>query len=69
LGNITVPTLAICGQEDQLTPVRYHEFFRDHLPNCQLEVVPDSGHWPYAEQPELFDRAVRGFLDSLPNPC
>jgi len=51
-------------REDQLTPVRYHEFFRDQLPNCRLEVIPDSGHWPYAEQPEIFDRAVSGFLDT-----
>ena len=65
LGSIDVPSLAICGNEDQLTPVRYHEFFRDRLPNCGLEVVPDSGHWPYAEQPERFDRAVRKFLDGL----
>lgn len=65
--HIDVPALAICGREDQLTPVRYHEFFRDQLSHCRLEVIPDSGHWPYAEQPEIFDRAVRGFLNGVPS--
>lgn len=65
LGVIDVPALAVCGAEDPLTPVKYHEFFRDRLPDCRLEVIPGAGHWPYFEQPEAFDRAVGGFLADL----
>jgi len=36
LRHIGVPTLAICGQEDPLTPVKYHQYFRDHIPECRL---------------------------------
>ena len=66
LGSIAVPAIAICGDEDPLTPVKYHEYFRDHLPDCSLEVIRGAGHWPHFEQPEAFDAAVRGFLDRPP---
>lgn len=63
--DIAVPTLAICGDEDNLTPVKYHEYLRDHMPNCRLEIIEQAGHWTYIEQPEAFNRAVRLFLDGL----
>ena len=65
LPSIIVPSLAICGDEDEFTPIKYHEYFRDNLPNCQLKIIPDAGHWPFVEQPLLFDRTVLEFLDSL----
>ena len=65
LRHIGVSTLAICGQEDPLTPVRYHEYFRDHISDCRLEVIPGAGHWPHYEQPEAFDRAVLRFVEEL----
>jgi len=64
--DISVPTLAVCGDEDNLTPVKYHIYLRDHMPNCKLEVIPQAGHWPYIEQPAAFTRAVRSFLARLP---
>ena len=65
LPHITVPAFAICGDEDEFTPVKYHEYFRDHLPNCRLEVIAGAGHWPFVEQPEPFDRHILAFLDTL----
>ena len=62
---VEVPSIAICGEQDPLTPVRNHRYFRDQMPNCSLEVIADAGHWPYVEQPEAFDRAVRRFLSSI----
>ena len=63
LPSIIVPSLAICGDEDEFTPIKYHEYFRDKLPNCQLKIISDAGHWPFVEQPELFDHTVLEFLD------
>jgi len=65
LPHIKVPTLAICGAEDPLTPLRYHEFLRDNLPNCTLEVIAGAGHWPFAEQAEDFNTRVLAYLDTL----
>ncbi len=66
LKNIDVPALAICGEEDRLTPPKYHQFFQKNMPRCQLAVIKNAGHWVYVEQPEEFTRVVKAFLDSLP---
>ena len=65
VGTIDVPTLALCGAEDPLTPVKYHQFLHDRMPDCRLEVIGGAGHWPQFEQPEAFDRAVLTFLETL----
>jgi pimeloyl-ACP methyl ester carboxylesterase len=66
LRDIRVPALAICGADDRLTPVKYHEAFAAQIPGCRLEIVERAGHWMFWEQPEAFTRSVRSFLDSLP---
>jgi pimeloyl-ACP methyl ester carboxylesterase len=66
VSDIRVPTLAVCGAEDRLTPVRYHEFLAAKIPGCRLAVIEGAGHWVFWEQPEAFTRTVRAFLDSLP---
>ena len=65
LPHISAPALAICGADDPLTPPKYHEYLTDHLPECTLEVIPDAGHWPFAEQPTAFDASVHAFLATL----
>ena len=67
VANIHTPSIAICGDEDYFTPVKYAEYFRDRMPHCQLAVIPQAGHWTYEEQPETFDRIVRAYLDNLPS--
>jgi pimeloyl-ACP methyl ester carboxylesterase len=64
--DIRVPTLAICGALDRLTPVKYHQFLAAQIPGCRLTVVEEAGHWMFWEQPETFTQTVRSFLDSLP---
>ena len=34
------------------------------FPNAQLKVVANAGHWPHAEQPELFNKLVLQFLNA-----
>jgi pimeloyl-ACP methyl ester carboxylesterase len=63
LRDIAVPALAICGEDDPLTPLKYHEYLRDHLAQCELVIVPGAGHWPFVEQPLVFDEAVLKFLN------
>jgi pimeloyl-ACP methyl ester carboxylesterase len=67
VGKIKTPAIAICGDEDYFTPPKYARYFHDRMPNCQLEIIPRAGHWAYQEQPETFDRIVRGYLNKLPH--
>ncbi|MCZ6876307.1 MAG: alpha/beta hydrolase [bacterium] len=64
--DIDTPALAVCGDEDNLTPVKYHKYLRDQMPNCTMEIIHQAGHWTYLEQPEAFTGVVKAFLDRLP---
>jgi pimeloyl-ACP methyl ester carboxylesterase len=35
------------------------------IPGAQLVVVPRSGHYPNVDEPEIFNRAVRDFLERV----
>jgi pimeloyl-ACP methyl ester carboxylesterase len=65
VGNIAVSSIAICGEEDYFTPVKYAQYLADRMPNCQLAIIQNAGHWTYAEQPETFDRIVQTYLANL----
>lgn len=67
VGQIKIPAVAICGDEDYFTPPKYARYLHGRMPNCQLEIIPQADHWAYQEQPETFDRIVRGYLDKLPH--
>jgi pimeloyl-ACP methyl ester carboxylesterase len=66
VGEITAPTLALCGAEDRLTPVKYHRYLQERIPDCQLTIIEGAGHWSFHEQPARFDHAVSAFLAGLP---
>lgn len=59
IGTVTVPTLAICGEEDQLTPPKYSRFFGERIAGARVVVVPGSGHYVQVEQPEATTAALR----------
>lgn len=64
---IKVPTLVICGAEDKMTPVRYAEYFRDHIQAAQVQVVPGAGHMVMLEQPQAVADMLRDFYHSFPD--
>jgi len=66
VSEIGVPTMAVCGAEDRLTPVKYHQYLQAGIPGCRLTIIGGAGHWVFWEQPEAFTQAVRTFLDELP---
>jgi pimeloyl-ACP methyl ester carboxylesterase len=62
LGQIDVPTLLICGQQDEITTASEMASMAERMPNAHLEVIPDAGHMAPLEQPELVNKAIRKFL-------
>jgi 3-oxoadipate enol-lactonase len=62
LGDIRAPTLVVCGEEDQLTPVKYSRYLRDHILGARLVVVPGAGHYVQLERPDETTAALRQFL-------
>jgi pimeloyl-ACP methyl ester carboxylesterase len=65
LPGIKLPTLVLCGQEDQLTPVKYSRYLHENIASSRLVLIPRSGHMVMAEQPDVFNRAIMDFLDTL----
>jgi pimeloyl-ACP methyl ester carboxylesterase len=65
LPEIKTPTLVLCGEEDQLTPVKYSRYLHEHIAASRLVIIPQAGHMVMAEQPDLFNRAITSFLDTL----
>ena len=59
---LRAPTLVMCGLQDQMTPLRRHEFLATLIPYARLEVVADAGHFPMLEQPEESTRLLRAWL-------
>jgi len=58
------PILWIVGEHDRVIAADLIRISHDLTPGSQLEVVPEAGHSAYFERPELWNRAVRDFVDA-----
>ncbi|MFB6133627.1 MAG: alpha/beta fold hydrolase [Halanaeroarchaeum sp.] len=59
---IEVPTLAITGEHDRLTPPAYHEYLAEHVPQGEWQTLPDAAHLSMLEAPAAFNDALAGFI-------
>ena len=62
LPRIRVPTLVLCGREDQSTPLALHEEIAALVPGASLVVVEHCGHLSTLEQSDAVSRALRHWL-------
>lgn len=62
LRDIRVPTLVICGQQDQGTPLSASEEIAAGIPGSRLAVVEDCGHLSTIEQPQAVTALLRDWL-------
>jgi 3-oxoadipate enol-lactonase len=65
LCEINVPTLILCGREDNVTPVEQAEFMHKHIENSELNIIENAGHMSNLEQPEQFNKYLGNFIKSL----
>ncbi len=57
-----IPTLVLWGRADPYFPVGYAERQRAYFPEAEVVVFHDSGHWPFADNPEGVAAAITPFL-------
>ena len=62
LPTITVPTLIVAGDRDQLTPVALAERMQREIPNSELVVFPGHSHLVQVEKPAEVHAAIDAFL-------
>ena len=65
LSEIRAPTLAIVGANDDAMLHDIAAVFVARIPGAQSVVIPDAGHHPNLEHPELFNQIVRTFLAGI----
>lgn len=65
LRNISIPTLIICGDEDQVTPIEKSESMKSSIAGSKLAVIENAGHVSNLEQPHEFAKALSDFLAEL----
>ncbi len=62
IGNITCPTLVVCGSEDKLTPAKYGQYLQNIIPGAKINVIPEAGHMMALEKNAEFMQAITGFF-------
>jgi 3-oxoadipate enol-lactonase len=62
LGEIHVPTLAIRGSDDQVTPAEDMQQMASAIAGATLVTIPGAGHLSHLEAPAAFEQALTPFL-------
>jgi pimeloyl-ACP methyl ester carboxylesterase len=60
LGRVACSTLVLHGEADPI-PWEFGQFIADRITGSQLVVIPEASHFPFAENPAAFTRAVSAF--------
>ncbi len=65
LSEVACPFLLIAGAHDAIWPPASLEGLVPAFANGRMEIVPNSGHSPYFEQPETFNEILSGYLKTI----
>ena len=62
LREIAVPTLVVWGDADRIADPDYGRAYAAAVPGARFELLPQTGHLPQLESPDLLIDALRSFL-------
>ncbi len=65
LDEIAVPTLAVVGEHDGLTPPRYHDVLADGIERCERATIEEAAHLAMLEAPVGFNAVIADFVGRL----
>ncbi|MCK4371124.1 MAG: alpha/beta hydrolase [Candidatus Lokiarchaeota archaeon] len=65
--SIDIPCLIICGKVDQMTPVKYSQFFHEKIINSKLCIIEEAGHNVMLEKPKDIHQAIENFINNYLN--
>jgi pimeloyl-ACP methyl ester carboxylesterase len=65
LANLHLPTVILCGSQDQMTPPKYSTLLHENISGSTLRVLQGAGHMVMLEQPDAVADALADFLDSI----
>ena len=64
LQEIKLPTLALCGSEDVMTPPKYTKYLAHKIEGAKDVIIERGTHMVFAEQPGAVNQAIEDFLNS-----
>lgn len=68
LRRLAVPTLLLAGHHDKVgRPAGMENVRTSFVPHAEFHCLPESGHYAFAEQPELFNQLLLDFIRRLPS--
>jgi pimeloyl-ACP methyl ester carboxylesterase len=67
VSGIGIPTLILCGEQDEMTPPKYSAWLHQEIPDSRLVIVPGAGHMLMLEQPDVVANELDGFVCSIPH--
>lgn len=62
LSKIACPTLVVYGSEEPAVSL-FAKKMTDSLPNAELAIIENSGHFPFIENPMSFFKVIKSFLE------
>ncbi|MFZ1850804.1 MAG: alpha/beta hydrolase [Nitrosomonas sp.] len=63
--SLTIPTLIIWSEEDEIVPLAVGKRLHDNLPNSKLVIMSGVGHAVQEEKPSLLLPHLRNFLEAV----
>lgn len=65
LPQLNMPTLVVWGADDKIFPKEQAQAAVSRLKQGHLALIPNCGHLPQVERPELFTAALSEFLTKV----
>jgi sigma-B regulation protein RsbQ len=62
LAEVSVPTLVLQSEHDDIAPLSAGRFVRDAVDGAQFDLIPTHGHCPHLTAPEATTEAIRRFV-------
>jgi pimeloyl-ACP methyl ester carboxylesterase len=62
LAELNKPAIVLWGARDQFAGVEYAERQREFFDVKEVVILPDSGHWPFKDDPAGVERPLLSFL-------
>ena len=59
---IAAPVLVVHGEQDEVIKRAHVEYVAATIPNAKLLMLPDTGHFAFLQNPDVFNRALVRFL-------
>ncbi len=63
LNHISQPTLLLWGGHDRVFPIDVGKALKSLIPQAEWHIIPEAGHLPQWEQPQIVNPLISQFLD------